>query len=142
MDFSLIQSLMAPPSLRGLKKVLCVQPHPDDNEIGMGGIICSLVEQGTQVDYLTVTDGSLGDLGLVKGNLKEVREGEAKASASHLGVTETYFLGYEDGTLENVVELAGRIATVLREGQYDGIAAPDPWNTYEAHHDHVVTGLA
>lgn len=37
MDNSAILSLFAPPKIDGVKKILCVQPHPDDNEIGMGG---------------------------------------------------------------------------------------------------------
>ena len=55
------------------KKILCIQPHPDDNEIGMGGIISYLTSKGVQVDYLTVTDGSLGDIGIIEGDLMEIR---------------------------------------------------------------------
>ena len=46
MDYSSLLSLFAPPSLDGVKKILCVQPHADDNEIGMGGIISLLVKKG------------------------------------------------------------------------------------------------
>ena len=67
MDNSAVLSLFAPPKLYGIKKLLCVQPHPDDNEIGMGGIISLLTKKGVQVDYLTVTDGSLGDIGIPYG---------------------------------------------------------------------------
>ena len=64
-------SLFQPPKIDEIKKILCIQPHPDDNEIGMGGIISYLTSKGVQVDYLTVTDGSLGDIGIIEGDLKE-----------------------------------------------------------------------
>lgn len=144
MDPQLLAALMSPPDIMGLKKVLCIQPHPDDNEIGMGGIIAKLVSCGCQVDYLTVTDGALGDIGLTDGSrpLADIRKEEAIAAGKHLGVTEFLFLGEKDGSLYDVPSLAGKIAEILRSGGYDSVACPDPWNSYEAHHDHVVTGLA
>ena len=142
MDMQIIGQLMAPPALTGIRKLLCIQPHPDDNEIGMGGIIAKLVAEGTQVDYLTVTDGSLGDLGLVTGNLADIRKQELKAAGSHLGVSNFNSLKEKDGSLRDVPGLAGKIAQVLRAGNYDAVACPDPWNSYEAHRDHVITGLA
>lgn len=142
MDFSMIQSLMAPPDITGLRKVLCIQPHPDDNEIGMGGIIAKLTSNGTQVDYLTVTDGSLGDIGLAEGDLRTIRRQEAEQSAKLLGVSDLYFLDKKDGTLNDVPSLAREIADLVRKNAYDAICCPDPYNSYEAHYDHIVTGLA
>lgn len=144
MDPQLLASLMSPPDVLALKKVLCIQPHPDDNEIGMGGIIAKLTSSGCRVDYLTVTDGALGDIGLTDGSrpLAQVRKEEAIAAGRHLGVSSFLFLEEKDGSLNDVPSLAGKIADILRAGGYDGVACPDPWNSYEAHHDHVVTGLA
>lgn len=142
MDMQLLSALMAPPSLSGIRKLLCIQPHPDDNEIGMGGIIAKLVADGCRVDYLTITDGALGDLGLTDQPLALVREAEAKAAGAHLGASDFLFLGEPDGSLKDVPALAGKIAEIIRAGQYDAVACPDPWNSYEAHQDHVVTGLA
>ena len=140
----MLTSLMQPPKLEGITKLLCVQPHPDDNELGLGGIIQDLVSKGVQVDYLTVTDGSLGDIGLTDGSepLPEIRKREAATAGKYLGVSEFYFLGHGDATLSDVPSLAGEIAEILRKGRYDAVAAPDPWNLYEAHNDHIVTGRA
>ena len=49
MDNSAILSLFAPPKIDGVKKILCVQPHPDDNEIGMGGIISLLQKKESRL---------------------------------------------------------------------------------------------
>ena len=140
----MIGQLMQPPGLDSIKKLLCVQPHPDDNEIGMGGIIAKLAAEGCQVDYLTVTDGALGDLGLVTDGrpLAEVRAEEAQTAGRHLGASAFYSLNLPDGGLDSVPALAEKIAEVLRAGGYDAVACPDPWNSYEAHWDHVITGRA
>lgn len=142
MDMQMLTALMAPPTLDSITKLLCIQPHPDDNEIGMGGIIAALSARGCQVDYLTVTDGALGDLGLTADPLAETRAAEAKAAGTHLGASGFLFLNLPDGSLKDVPALAERLAEILRSGHYDGVACPDPWNTYEAHRDHVITGLA
>ncbi len=139
-----IMKLLSPPDIKEFKKILCVQPHPDDNEIGMGGMIGLLTSQGCRVDYLTVTDGSLGDMGFVPNseNLGEIRKEEAERAGRLLGVEKFFWLNYEDGTLHNVPKLAGEIADILRTEQYDAVFAPDPWLLYEAHEDHIVTGKA
>lgn len=142
MDPQMINALMAPPPLEGIHKLLCIQPHPDDNEIGMGGIIAKLTASGCRVDYLTVTDGALGDLGLTQQPLAPLRTEEAQAAGRHLGVSEFLFLNEPDGSLRDIPTLAGKIAEVLRAGGYNAVASPDPWNSYEAHQDHVITGLA
>ena len=144
MDNSAILSLFAPPKLDGIKKLLCVQPHPDDNEIGMGGIISLLTKRGVQVDYLTVTDGALGDIGIPYGeeSLVQVRKREAEMAGKALGVSTFHYFSIPDGTLSDIGALSRQIAELVRRERYDAIAAPDPWNSYEAHNDHVVTGKA
>lgn len=144
MDDSAILSLFAPPKLDGIKKLLCVQPHPDDNEIGMGGIISLLTKKGVEVDYLTVTDGSLGDIGIPYGHesLKDVRKRETEMVGKALGVSSFYYFSIPDGTLSDVGMLSRKIAELVRKNRYDAIASPDPWNSYEAHTDHIVTGKA
>ncbi|MFI3173095.1 MAG: PIG-L family deacetylase [Eubacteriales bacterium] len=144
MNQEIIQGLFSPPDIMKGKKALCVQPHPDDNEVGMGGIVRTLTLAGCQVDYLTVTDGSLGALSpeLTGENLAAVRKQEIKAAGKLLGVTQYYNLGLEDGTLNEIPALAGQIAEIIRKEQYDMVFCPDPWLSYEAHWDHVVTGRA
>ncbi len=144
MNAEQIQGLFAPPDIMKGKKALCVQPHPDDNEVGMGGIVKALTKNGCEVDYVTVTDGGLGALSpALKGEeLVAVRKMEIEASGSILGVGQYYNLGLEDGTLNDIPKLAGQIAEIIREGQYDMVFCPDPWLSYEAHWDHVVTGRA
>ncbi len=139
-----IQGLFSPPDIMQGKKALCVQPHPDDNEVGMGGIVATLTKAGCQVDYLTITDGALGALSpaLVGEALVQVRKLEIEVAGEILGVTAYHNLGLEDGSLNDIPKLAGQIGEIMRQGQYDMVFCPDPWLSYEAHWDHVVTGRA
>lgn len=139
-----INSFLKAPSVEECKKVLCIQPHPDDNEIGMGGIIAKLAENGCEIHYLTVTDGRLGDMGtpFTPDQLAAERKREAEAAGRLLGAEKFFWLDHKDGSLNDVPALAAEIAEIIRLENYDTVFCPDPWLSYEAHHDHVITGKA
>ncbi len=139
-----VAALLAPPDIFQSRRVLCIQPHPDDNEIGMGGTIAALVQKGCEVHYLTVTDGSQGnkDRTASAEDTARIRHGETIAAGKHLGVSDFYFLDHPDGTLSDVLALSAQIACVIRRVRPDAVFAPDPWLAYESHLDHVVTGRA
>lgn len=144
MDTIDVQALLRPPLLDTCKKVLCVQPHPDDNEIGMGGVIRMLALKGCEIHYLTVTDGRLGNVGSPHSpdEIAVMRKKEARASGTYLGATKYFWFGYDDGTLSDIPKLAGEIGELIRTEQYDTLFAPDSWLPYESHYDHIVTGRA
>lgn len=139
-----ISNFFSPPDINNIKSALCIQPHSDDNEIGMGGIIASLAKNGCVIHYLTVTDGALGllDSTLTNEALAYLRHDEAIAAGKKLGATSFHFFNYPDGALESIPELAGKIAELIREIKPEAIFCPDPWCQYEAHNDHIVTGKA
>lgn len=68
----LIRSLMA--------SILVVGPHPDDQELGMGGTIAALAAQGHTVTLLDMTNGEPTPTGDVP-----TRQREAAAAARELG---------------------------------------------------------
>ena len=139
-----IGALLAPPDIMNCKRVLCIQPHPDDNEIGMGGIIAKLADAGCEVHYLTVTNGDQGnkDRAASPEQTAQTRHEETIAAGRLLGAKEFHFLNHGDGTLQDVLTLSVEIAGVIRTVQPQAIFAPDPWLNYECHLDHVVTGRA
>ncbi|MHA6534228.1 PIG-L deacetylase family protein [Paenibacillus sp. BAC0078] len=144
MDSATLVNLMAPPDLTGCSKILCVQPHPDDNEVGMGGIIASFAGRGCEIHYLTVTNGDLGamDDKLSHQEIAAIRLRELEEAGRSLGATVFHQLQHGDGTLAHIPALAAEIAEVIRTVQPDAIFCPDPWLAYEAHYDHIVTGRA
>ncbi|MBS7649120.1 PIG-L family deacetylase [Candidatus Bathyarchaeota archaeon] len=124
------------------KRVLCVQPHPDDTDFAAGGLIAKLTKRGCEVAYVTMTDGRIGNLdpSLYQEKLASVRVEEQKEAAEILGVKKLMWLNYRDSELKVTIEARNKLATLIREFQPDLILTVDPWLTYEAHPDHVATG--
>lgn len=139
-----ITTLLSPPDIRNSHKILCIQPHPDDNEIGMGGIVAVLAQRGCHISYLTVTNGDQGNLDITASpeQTAKIRHEEAINAGKYLGAEAFYFLEHGDGTLQDVLSLSKEIAKIIRIVRPDAIFAPDPWLPYESHLDHVVTGRA
>jgi len=113
--------------------ILVVGPHPDDQEIGMGGTIVRLVEQGHDVLLLDITNGEPTPHGT-----PEIRAREAAAAAEILGVKRR-LLGFPNRYVENTLELRHAIASVIREHQAQMI-----FTTYleDAHPDHLAVTQA
>jgi LmbE family N-acetylglucosaminyl deacetylase len=67
---------------KGQLDVIAVGAHPDDVEIGCGGTLARLVEQGYRVGVIDLTDGepTPGSPG------PEVRLAEARSAAEKLGI--------------------------------------------------------
>jgi len=124
--------------------VLSIQPHPDDTEISAGGTVAMLTARGCRVVYVTVTDGGAGttDPGVSWHELVGIRAREQEEAARILGVSELVWLNYRDSELRPTVELRDRLVTLVRRYRPDLILTVDPWLPYEAHPDHVATGLA
>jgi len=70
------------------KSVLVVSPHPDDLEIGLGGTVAKIVDQGTSVISLVATDGSgsTSIKNLTAEEIAELRIQEAREAVSVLGI--------------------------------------------------------
>ncbi len=127
--------------LAEMKNVLVIQPHPDDAEIGCGNVIAKIRNNGSKIHYLTVTDGSLGITSdKYEKDIVSIRKREAEQSGRFLGASDFHFLDYEDGSLESIPDLSAKLAEEIRIIKPDLILAPDPWLTYEAHNDHIITG--
>ncbi|HII60926.1 PIG-L deacetylase family protein [Pyrococcus horikoshii] len=125
------------------KKVLCIEPHPDDCVIGMGGTIKKLSDMGVEVIYVCMTDGYMGttDESLSGHELAAIRRKEEEESARLLGVKKIYWLNYRDTELPYSREVRKDLTKILRKEQPDGVFAPDPWLPYESHPDHRRTGF-
>lgn len=139
-----VQALLSPPDIMQCKRVLCVQPHPDDNEVGMGSIIALLADAGCEVHYLTVTNGDQGnkDKTATPEQTAATRRVETEAAGRHLGAKFFHYLERGDGTLCDILPLSIEIASVIRSVKPDAIFGPDPWLRYEGHLDHIITGRA
>lgn len=139
-----IKNLMPLPSLENCKSILCIEPHPDDNEVGAGATIAKLVKNGCRVTFLTVTDGRIGTVNPMQDpdELVKIREKEMDDAAKLLGVFSIIKLGYADASYVNEKELTSRIVKVIREVKPEFVMTVDPFLSYEAHPDHRRVGMA
>lgn len=139
-----IKDFLPLPDIEGCKSMLCVQPHPDDNEVGAGATIARLAASGCKITYLTVTDGSMGtmDPGRDPAELAAVRRDEAEKSAALLGVAETVYLDFKDGGYADEKLLCQEIVSVIRKVRPEIVMTVDPFLPYEAHPDHRRVGMA
>lgn len=67
------------------KKVLVLAPHTDDGELGAGGFISKLIEEGAEVFYMAF---STAEESVPEGFPKDVLKTEVKAATKVLGVKE------------------------------------------------------
>lgn len=139
-----MESVLPTPDIFQAKKILCVQPHYDDNDIGAGGSLAKLHEAGTEIIYLTVTDDQMGvlDATLSHQAAAEQLKREQEQAGKIIGVNQQYWLGYPDAGQYDYYELRRNIIKFIRLLHPDLLFTPDPWLPYEAHRDHIQAGLA
>lgn len=121
-----------------MARVLVVGPHPDDQELGMGGTIARLAEQGHDVLLLDVTDGEPTPHGD-----PETRAREAAEAARILSPDPARFpgaaavrrtlLGLPNRLVEHTIEARHLVAGAIRNHQATIVFAPFP---EDAHPDH------
>ena len=109
-------------------KILAIGPHPDDVEIGMGGMILALRTRGHDVTICDLTNGEPTPIGT-----PERRAREAAEAARILGVPRIT-LEMPNRYLTDSVENRMRVAEVIRRVRPEILFVPY-W--VDAHPDHV-----
>lgn len=111
-----------------MARFLVFGPHPDDQELGMGGTIAKLAKQGHYIHLIDMTNGEPTPYGSV-----EVRAREAAAAAEALGVGRT-LLGLKNREVQHTLEARHATAALIRVHRPDVLFVPYPT---DAHPDHV-----
>jgi len=139
-----IETLLPIPDMTTAKRILCIQPHYDDNDIAAAGTLKQLQQNGAELFYLTVTDDLMGvvDDSLSPEAAAEALKRDQLAAGKIIGVKEQYWLGYPDAGEYNYFDLRRDLLKYMRSIQPNLVFTPDPWLTYEGHRDHIQTGLA
>lgn len=121
---------------------MVIVPHPDDAEIGAGGLIARWTREGNEVVYVVCTYGEKGtcDPTLSSENLTKIREEEQRAAAKILGVKEVLFLGLPDQELEDTPEFRKKIVRLIRRYRPQVLVTTDPYRRYIWHRDHRICG--
>lgn len=96
--------LVTPAALLRGRRLLVIAPHPDDESLGVGGLIAATVGQGTTVTVVFLTDGERSHVGSPTWppeRLARCRREEARRALTALGVSpvRVHFLGLGDTQL-------------------------------------------
>ena len=113
-----------------MAQILVVGPHPDDQELGMGGTIAKFVQQGHNILLLDMTSGEPTPHGT-----PEIRAKESAAAANILGVERTT-VSLPNRYVEHSIPARHAVAAVIREHQAEIVFAP---YFEDAHPDHIAT---
>ncbi len=100
-------------------EVLAVGPHPDDVEVGLGGLMAKLAAEGHATGILDLTRGELGTRGT-----PQQRHEEASSSAKILGASIRTCADLPDGGVCNGAEQRRAVIRQLRELRPRVLLAP------------------
>lgn len=105
------------------KKILIISPHPDDETLGCGGIISSLVLAGAEVKIVLCTDDCQHEK--MEFSSSSIRVNEFKTAIKVLGCEDALYIGARDGSLkENYNEVKDKIHLIIQDMKPDWIFVP------------------
>lgn len=124
-----------------MPNIIVFGPHPDDQELGMGGTIAKLADQGHHVLIVDVTDGSPTPRGDRASRLVEAQEAlKPLQPTSGRGSLRRILLDLPNRTVEHTIAARHVFAGAIRAHQASIVFAPY-WE--DAHPDHkAVTRIA
>ena len=129
------------------RRLMAVLAHPDDESLGIGGILAKYAAEGVETFLVTATRGDAGRYGSHRPGdaghpgrsaLGRIREAELRAAASVLGVKEVALLDYPDQELDRAhpQEAIAAIATWIEHVRPDVVVTFGPDGAY-GHPDHI-----
>lgn len=138
------------------QKVMVVMGHPDDAEGSAGGTIARLVDSGKEVAVVKVTSGDKGSRQekISQKELENTRITEDTAAMKAFGIKEenNVYLHFEDGSVDNSIEVIKAIAEQMRKFKPEIIITHNPQDiiirfakencNWVNHRDHRNTGLS
>jgi LmbE family N-acetylglucosaminyl deacetylase len=117
--------------LQSQKIILAIGAHPDDIEIGCGGYLAALQEEGHSLNFLTLSLGNLG-------GKKEVRKQESILAAKQYQA-KLYLKDLKDTCIANASKTISVIEEVVNRVQPTHIFTH---SIHDTHQDHRNTHLA
>lgn len=118
-------------------RVIAFGAHPDDCDLGAGGVAAKYVALGDKVKFVSLTNGDAGHQSLGGAELARRRRAEALEAGRRIGI-EYEVLDNHDGKLLPTLEVRDQVIREIRQWSADIVIAPRP-NDY--HPDHRYTGV-
>src|SRR5215831_10123613 len=118
-------------------RVIAFGAHPDDCDLGAGGLAAKYVALGHKVKFVSLTNGDAGHQSKHGEELARRRRAEAQEAGRRIGI-EYEVLDNHDGKLLPTLEVREQVIREIRQWKADVVIAPRP-NDY--HPDHRYTGV-
>ncbi|RCR70328.1 PIG-L deacetylase family protein [Larkinella punicea] len=118
-------------------RIIVIGAHPDDCDLGAGGIAAIYSAMGHKVKFVSMTNGDAGHQDMGGGELAQRRYRETQEVAKRLGITYDV-LDNHDGELMPTLENRLVVIRKIREWKADLVIAP---RTNDYHPDHRNTGV-
>src|SRR5919109_3047047 len=118
-------------------RVIAFGAHPDDCDLGAGGIAVKYAALGHKVKFVSLTNGDAGHQSLHGNELARRRRDEAEEAGRRIGI-EYEVLDNHDGKLLPTLDVRDQVIREIRHWKADIVIAPRP-NDY--HPDHRYTGV-
>lgn len=118
-------------------RVIAFGAHPDDCDLGAGGLAAKYAALGFKVKFVSLTNGDAGHQTLGGEELAKRRRAEAQKAGRRIGI-EYEVLDNHDGKLLPTLEAREQVIREIRQWKADIVIGPRP-NDY--HPDHRYTGV-
>src|SRR5690242_10105822 len=118
-------------------RVIAFGAHPDDCDLGAGGLAAKYVAAGAKVKFVSLTNGDAGHQAMHGEELARRRRAEAQEAGRRIGI-EYEVLNNHDGKLLPTLDVREQVIREIRQWKADIVIGPRP-NDY--HPDHRYTGV-
>lgn len=130
--------------VRRCREMIVVAPHPDDEVLGIGGLMAMASAAGIRITIVAVTDGGSSHPGsptMSADQLMSARPRETRRALARLGIdVDPIRLGFPDGAVADHEQELTRALTELLSGGL-GTWCLTPWRG-DRHPDHEATARA
>ncbi|MEU0539957.1 PIG-L family deacetylase [Nocardia sp. NPDC005978] len=135
----------APLTVSGWRELVVVAPHPDDEVLGVGGLIALARANGIPVTVVAATDGEASHPDSpthTRDRLTALRIKESHAAATELGAEPPLRLHLPDGDLtRHEHDLTERLSILLARPGGEPVWCAASW-AHDGHPDHEAVGRA
>lgn len=119
--------------------ILAIGAHPDDIEVGCGGVLIDQAARGRRCGLVIMTQGEMGT-----GGNAEIREKEVAEAAMIMGADLLAHFNWGDCRLEDSFDKRLALAQIIRRARPKMILTPYPHvgnGRRQSHPDHVACGV-
>lgn len=119
--------------------LISIGAHPDDVEVGSGGVLIDLAKRGYKCGLVIMTEGEMGT-----GGTAEIRAKEVENAAKILGADILARFDWGDTRLADSYDKRLALAQIIRDCRPKILLAPYPHVGHgrrQSHPDHVASGI-